>query len=196
MKSITVMFVGDDEYWHQNLIKLLGQEPDIQVIHACFDEQTTLEALQHQCPDIILLDIMLSEQQCDVIKLAGRLRHLVPSKVIMISSRAADRKRILQGFDQGAVNFIGKDSFHDIPHAIRAAYAGRISIHPDSSDIVLQELRREKKLRILTPTERVVYDLREEGKTRKQIAEHIFTSVENVKKHLHNIRKKLEEGGE
>ncbi|MBD0379603.1 response regulator transcription factor [Paenibacillus sedimenti] len=196
MDVIKVMIVDDDQSWREHMRELLVEEKDIQVIHSCADEAAALQALQNQVPDIVLLDIMLSKHQYNGIEAAGRIHRLSSSKIIMLTSLSADKQRILQAFDQGVVNYIGKESYRDIPGAIRAAYKGRVSIHPDCSAIVTQELRRERKLRVLSPAERSVQDLREEGKTRKQIAEYLVTTADNVKRHIYNIRKKLErEGG-
>lgn len=197
MEVITVMILDDERSWREHIEGLLAKEKDIQVIHSYADEAAALRALQNQVPNIVLLDIMLSKHQYNGIEAAGRINRLAPtSKIIMLTSLCTDRQRILSAFDNGAINYIGKESYKDIPSAIREAYRNRISIHPDSSAVIIQEIRRERKLRVLSPAERKVQDLRDEGKTRRQIASSLFTTVDNIKKHIYNIKKKLDEGGE
>ena len=56
---------------------------------------------------------------------------------------------------------------------------------------VVKELKKERKIKVLTPTERDVYELKEKGLSRKQIAEKLYKSVETVKKQLKVIRSKI-----
>jgi DNA-binding NarL/FixJ family response regulator len=59
------------------------------------------------------------------------------------------------------------------------------------SGVVTAELRKERKLKILTQAEREVYELKDRGFSKAQIAQKLYKSVETVKKQLKLIHSKL-----
>ncbi|WP_411348469.1 hypothetical protein [Paenibacillus sp. WLX2291] len=69
------------------------------------------------------------------------------------------------------LTIIKKLLYMDLPDAIRAAQLKQVSIHPGIFHILISELKKERKLRyVLTPIERQVYDLKEKGMNRNEIA--------------------------
>lgn len=72
------------------------------------------------------------------------------------------------------MNFIKVSSYKEIPNVIREVYYNKVNIRPDISSLIINELRMERKTRVLTAAEREVYRLKEEGLTRGQIAEKLF----------------------
>ncbi|WP_408634798.1 sigma factor-like helix-turn-helix DNA-binding protein [Paenibacillus zanthoxyli] len=52
-------------------------------------------------------------------------------------------------------------------------------------------MRKERKLRILTPIERELFDLREKGMSRTQIANVLHKSASTIKNQYRMIRSKL-----
>ena len=76
-------------------------------------------------------------------------------------------------------------------HPIRDAYHDKVSLHSDSSSVVINELKMERKLRVLTPEEREVYKLKERGLTKSEIAEKLFRSYETIKKYYKSIKSKI-----
>ena len=88
---------------------------------------------------------------------------------------------ILKAFDKGAMNYVNKTSYRDIPRVVREAFANKVSIHPDVSSVVINALTTERKISVLTPSERQVYTLKEKGLNKVQIADVLFKSVETIK---------------
>ncbi len=112
-------------------------------------------------------------------------------KIIMLTSWD-EPEIILESFDNGVINYITKTSYRDIPKAIREAYYDKVSIHADISSLIINELKVERKARVLTPAEREVYRLKEKGLNKTEIAEKLYKSVETVKKQLKMIRRKIQ----
>lgn len=185
---IKVMLVEDDEFWRQQISSDLNKEEDIQVVKVAANKMEALEAFQTIEIDVILMDINLTENQLDGLEATRDIskNKKLKTKVIMLTS-LADKEVILKSFQSGAINYITKSNFRDILNAIREAYADNASIHPDAATV----MRHEIQLMLLTSSEREIYELREKGYTKSQMAEMLYKSVNTIKTQLRSIRNKL-----
>ena len=190
MKEIKVMLVEDDPFWQHNIVQDINREPDIKVTKIAINKQEATAAVQSSEFDVILLDICLTKHELDGLELVNELQKEKKIPIIMLTS--LDKKEvILSAFDYGAVNYITKSSCKDIVRAIREASTGNVSIHSDVSPILTAELRKERKLRVLTPVEREIYDLQERGFSKAEISKTLFKSIDTLKKQVKKIREKL-----
>lgn len=190
MDNIRLLIVEDDPVWMKCISEYVEKENDITVVKKAFTEE---EALQVTCSniDVALMDLTLSDDEdFSGLKVASRLYKNGLKKIIMLTSWD-DPAIILESFDNGATNYIKKNSYSNIPKAIREAYYDQVSIHADISTLIINELRMERKARVLTPAEREVYKLKEQGLTKTQIAQKLYKSVETIKKHLKMIKSKI-----
>ncbi|MCM3603135.1 response regulator transcription factor [Robertmurraya korlensis] len=191
MDNIRLLIVEDDQVWMKCISEYIEQEEDILVVKKASTEEDALQISELDV-DVVLLDLSLSEDEEDLggLRIANQLYEQGIKKIIMLTSWD-EPEIILEAFDNGATNYINKSSYRDIPKAIREAYYDKISIHSDVSSVLLKELKLERKTRVLTPTEREVFKLKEEGLNKVQIAEKLFKSVETIKKQLQMIKKKM-----
>lgn len=185
---IKVMIVEDDEFWRQQLSSDLNKEEDITVVKVAATKQEALEVFLTTEIDVILMDINLTENQLDGLEAARdiSLHKGLKTKIIMLTS-LTDKEVILKSFQHGAINYITKSNFQDIVTAIREAYADKPSIHSDAASV----MRHEIQLMLLTPSEREIYELREKGYNKTQMAEMLYKSVNTIKTQLRSIRNKL-----
>ncbi len=185
------MIVEDDPVWMKCISNYVKKENDITVVKQAYTKE---DALQVVCDnvDVVLLDLTLSKEDENLsgLLVASRLSDKGLKKIIMLTSWD-DTEIILESFDTGAINYITKTSYRDIPDAIREAYQGKVSLHSDVSSVLISELKRERKVKVLTPAEREVYDLKEKGLNKKQISEKLYKSLETIKKQLKMIKSKL-----
>jgi two-component system, NarL family, response regulator DevR len=188
MKKIRVLLVEDDEYWKTNISEDLSKEADITLTGVVSTKEEALSTLQAAEVDIILMDINLTANNLDGIEIARELKRIGShtSKIIMLTS-LNEKDIVMQSFKQGAVNFITKSSYQDIITAIRDAFHNRSSIHADAAEI----MRTEIVLSDLTPMEREIYDLKQQGYNKTQISEMLYKSVNTIKSQLRSIRDKL-----
>lgn len=191
MDDIKLLIVEDDPVWMKCISEYIEQEEDILVVKKAATEEEALQISELDV-DVVLLDLSLSEDEEDLggLRVANKLFEQGIKKIIMLTSWD-EPEIILEAFDNGATNYINKSSYRDIPKAVREAYYDKISIHSDVSSVLLKELKLERKTRVLTPTEREVFKLKEEGLNKSQIAEKLFKSVETIKKQLQMIKKKM-----
>ncbi|MFB4165792.1 response regulator [Alteribacillus sp. JSM 102045] len=192
MHKIRVMIVEDDPIWMELLSEYVDKESDITVALQAYTKEEALQAnLSHL--DVILMDLQLNEDNKGLsgIEISRQLYNKGFDKIIMLTSWD-EEEIILDAFDRGAMNYVTKSSYKDIPDTIRDAYEGKVSLHADVSSTVLKNLRKERKISVLTPAERQVYDLKERGLTKKEIAKQLFKSMQTIKNQLKTIKGKLD----
>ncbi|WP_063891758.1 response regulator [Paenibacillus sp. Soil787] len=190
MHKIKVLLVEDDAFWKKRLSEDLGAEADIEVVGIVSSREEAIAFFQQSEANVVLLDINLTDNNLDGLDVARDIYRLsTPQRLIRIVMLTSldEEDVILRSFQNGAVNFITKSSCQDILGAIRDAYAGRSSIHPDSAPVLV----REMQLNVLTPMEREVYKLRAKGLSKTQISEKLFKSVNTIKTQLKSIKNKL-----
>ncbi|MGG1217205.1 response regulator transcription factor [Priestia endophytica] len=191
MCPIKLMVVEDDPVWMKCVCEYVEKEEGITVVKQAYTKEQAIQVNNEQV-DIVLMDLSLTKDEADLsgIEVARKLYSKGMKKIIMLTSWE-ETDTILESFDIGAINYVTKTSYRDIPKAVRDAYEGKVSLHSDVSPILVKELKKERKIKVLTPTERDVYELKEKGLSRKQIAEKLYKSVETVKKQLKVIRSKI-----
>ncbi|TNJ64220.1 response regulator transcription factor [Paenibacillus hemerocallicola] len=187
-QSIRVMLVEDDPFWRERLTEDLGKEPDIEVVAAAATGQEALEAAATIGMDVVLMDINLSENRLDGLDATKELMLARQSELkIIILTSLTEKEIIVKAFQNGAVNYIGKSNFHHITRAIREAFDGESSIHPDAAGAMREEIR----LMQLTPSEREIHELKERGYNRTEISTMLSKSLNTIKSQIRSIRGKL-----
>lgn len=188
MEKIRVMLVDADRFWRDTLSTQLSRENDIELVRIANTKEEAVAEAESLKLDVILMDINLTKHLFDGLEaareIALRVKHKM--KIIMLTS-FTQREVIIKSFQSGAVNCLTKSSYPDIVTAIRDAYCDKPSIHSDVAAIIREEL----KLMSLTPMERQVYELRQQGMNKTEIAEALVKSVNTIKTQLKSIKNKL-----
>ncbi|MGN4740488.1 response regulator transcription factor [Bacillus cereus group sp. MYBK227-1] len=191
MSNIRLMIVEDDPVWMKCLCNYIGKESDIIIVKQIYTKE---EAFQVSCNDIdvVLLDLTLSENDENLsgLEVANELYNRGLKKIIILTSWD-EKEIILEAFDKGAINYVTKLSYRDIPKVIREANCSKVSLHSDVSTVLINEIKTERKIKVLTPSEREVYKLKEQGLNKNQIATILYKSIETIKKQIQMINKKL-----
>ncbi|MET3689481.1 response regulator transcription factor [Priestia megaterium] len=190
-KNIKVILVEDDPFWQKNISMYIEKEADdIEVIKIVDSKEKVLEIVENESQiDIVLMDINLTAANLDGIEIIEILSKQKIKAIALTSINEQDV--IVESFESGAVNYINKSSIYDIILAIREAVEGRNQIHSDAAGALLGKMREEKKLRSLTSSEREVYNLEKKGYKKRDIAEHLYKTIDTIKKHSRSWRRKL-----
>lgn len=199
MSGIRVVIVEDDQDWLRGLVSYLNKQDDIEIVGQASNGADAVQLLEQVEADVVLMDIMMSNNP-EGIWAAAEIVQCTGARVIMLTSME-EKELIFEAFKAGAVDYMVKSNFTDIPQAIRSAFANRSPIHPTAAAQMREEFRRLKKLEhevrvkelraLLTPTEIQVLDLIEKGHTQTQIAEKFVVSIRTIKVHVGNILRKL-----
>lgn len=191
MNIIRIGIVEDDFGWQKILSNFLNAYNDLQVVWIASqkDMAVSLARETEKNTDIILMDLNLSSNERDGINATFDIGKNSNVKIIIISSYNED-KLIRDAFTAGAVNYILKENFREIPNAIRASVNGKSPI-----ENILKEykaLKKENVLRELTQSEREIFNLLENGNTPPKIIKTLHKTESTIKSHINSILKKLD----
>lgn len=188
MSKIKVAIVDDDVSWIKEMSKILNREEDIVVVGTAFSKEDAINLVKNIDIDVILMDINLSGNRCDGIAATLEINKIKEIKTIMLTS-LNDENVIINSFTAGAKNYITKSEYFKIPETIKNLYNDKSPF-----DVLLKDytrLKEEEQLKILTPSERELYKLIEEGNTRNQIQNKLLKSENTVKNQLKKIFRKF-----
>ncbi|WP_234410533.1 response regulator [Caldalkalibacillus mannanilyticus] len=194
MEKIRVMIVEDDPIWLGSLTDFINKEEDLIVVGTASTKEEALTIYKEAKPEVVLLDINLTENNLDGIDIALDLTHLNPSTKLIMLTSLTEQEVIVDAFSVGALNYINKIHFEEIPEAIRSAYRNQSSIHPSAASALRNEfhrLKKEEQQNILTPAEKDILRLVHKGNTQSQIAKQLFITQRTIKNHVNRILKKL-----
>jgi len=129
--------VGEDTYLvREGIRRLLEPEPDIEVVAACADLPSLLEAIGVEEPDVVLTDIRMPPTDRDEgIQVANRLRETSPETGVVVLSQFAAAEYALALLEKGADRrgYLLKDRVGDavqLAGAIREVARGGSVIDP------------------------------------------------------------------
>jgi len=188
MDKIKVAIVEDDLGWLKAMISFLNKESDILVAGTATNMADAIALAKTTSFDVIIMDINLNENKCDGILAAVEILQFAKVKIIMLTSMK-EKDVILDSFTAGAVNYISKEKYLEIPNAIRSAFSNNSPI-----EVLLNEfsqLKRNEQLKNLTPSEKQVYELLEQGHSKSEIEAKLYKTDNTVKSQIKQILRKL-----
>ena len=83
---IKVLLVEDDEDFAFLMKKLLSRQPDVQIVGYCGDEDTVMEMVRREIPDVVLMDLNLGNSSADGIRLSRQIRIETDAKVLILTA--------------------------------------------------------------------------------------------------------------
>lgn len=188
MRDIRIMIVEDDIGWLKSTISFLSKEEDFVIAGKAEERKSAIEVAKACSPDVILMDINLNGNKCDGILAAAEIAQFSDAKIIMMTS-LNEKEIIIDSFNAGAINFVPKEKFIEIPNSIRSSME---STNP--MKVLLKEysrLKKEEQISGLTLSEREVFELLESGCTKPEIQDKLFKTDNTVKCQVRQILKKL-----
>lgn len=185
---IRVLLVDDDPEWLKAMTRYISKEPDLRIAGTALNRDEALALVRAMELDVAVMDMNLTENKFDGLTVAIDICHIQPMKVIMLTS-FNEEDLIKKAFSAGAVNYISKTKFMELPQAIRSSHRQQSPFDVLVRDYV--RLKREEQLHMLTPAERDIFRLVEEGNTNADIQKKLYKSESTIKNHVNAILKKL-----
>ena len=191
--SIRVAVIEDDLEYRTALIDSL-RASGFEVCAAYSHVFTANKDIARDVPDVVIVDIGLpdgSGLQC-----IGELKELNPAMEFVVLTVHVDDEIIFRAIQLGASGYICKsDSFEKIAEALREVHNGEAFLSTPVARRVLDHVRRypviPEPTEGLTEREHEIVQLLSRGLSYKEIASDLFLSTETVRRHIHNIYKKL-----
>ncbi|MBI1813470.1 MAG: response regulator transcription factor [Deltaproteobacteria bacterium] len=193
--KVTVVIADDHAIVRQGIASLLSTNPDIQILAEARDGKEALRLVQRLRPKVALLDISMPSM--NGLTAAMRIPKLSPHTAVVMLSMFADRELVLQALEAGARGYLTKQSIgSDVAQAILAVARGDTYLSPDVASLVVSDYlsavrTRPDRAPELTLREREVLQLIAEGRTNKEIAQLLETSIKTVDTHRTHIMKRL-----
>ncbi len=197
MSKIRVLIAEDHTIVRQGFRKLVEGYDGFEVVGEAEDGLEAIEKAKALLPDIVIMDITMPE--LNGVEAARQIKKILPEVKIVILTMYADKKYINQALHAGAVCYLDKKSADtDLIAALQAAYHNEAFLSPSIHKIVVEDYVQHSKpeaepnsLELLTPAERLILQLVAEGKGNKEMAHRLSISINTVRNHRANIRKKL-----
>jgi NarL family two-component system response regulator LiaR len=189
-----VLIVDDHVIVREGLATLLSDEEGIDVVGQAADATTALRLLDSHQPDVILMDLVLPGM--DGIELTHKVRAAYPESRVLVLTSFADDERVRRAIQAGAIGYLLKDVLKpDLLHAIHAAAQGRVTLHPEVQQLLMQHVAGpeiESPLQGLTGREMEVLRLIAQGNSNKEIASALHLTEGTVKGYVSAILDKLQ----
>jgi DNA-binding NarL/FixJ family response regulator len=191
---IRVVVAEDHQLVRQGIVKLLESTMDLEVVGEASDGIEAIAIAKSLHPDVMVLDI--SMPKFDGFQTLAEVGKIIPKPQVVILSMHADPNMIRQALRGGAVGYIVKQSVADeLLAAVRAARNGSIYISSGISGVITNNFFVENPKNLLdrlSPREREVVKSIVEGRSTREIAENLRTSVKTVEKQRRDAMRKLE----
>jgi len=186
------MLVEDDPDWLVAMTNFLAKESDFEIVCKANDKSSAVSYSHTVDFDVVIMDINLSGNKKDGVLAALEILQIKNDiKIIMLTS-LTEQEIMRDSFIAGAVNYISKDDYIKIPDAIITAIMKNSPFY-----VVLNEFRQlstEHHLKVLgiTPAEKGILDLIDQGYTQSQISKKLYKSERTIKNQINMMLKKLE----
>ncbi|MBS1680346.1 MAG: response regulator transcription factor [Bacteroidetes bacterium] len=183
------LFVVDDHFMViEGIRAMLQNEPDIDWLGHAYNADTCLSFLQHQPPDVLLMDINLPDKSG--IDLCKEVVEKHPAVRVIGLSTFNQLSFISKMLDHGAVGYLLKNATKpEILAAIRTVMQGKDYLSSEAFDLLKKPNVEEAPT--LTRREIEVLQLIAEGLTNAEMAEKLFVSATTIDTHRKHLLEKF-----
>lgn len=184
------IFITDDHYMIvEGIRSLLQYEKDIEWMGHAMNAASCLAFLQHQQPDVILMDINLPDKSG--IDLCKEVKTKCPDIQIVGLSSFNQQSFIQKMMDNGASGYVLKNATReDLLEAIETVMKGQKFLSQEAVSTILKN--EDSKIPVITRREKEVLLLIAEGLTNHEIGDKLFISTTTVDTHRKNLMAKFE----
>jgi len=193
---VRILVVDDHTIVRQGLHSILDLEPDFEVVGEAADVVGALNETDRLRPDVILLDLKLSDSSpAEGLEVCSALRDQHANVSIVILTTFLDQKLMLGALQRGASGYALKDvDAVELARIIRSVHRGQSGFDARSAQLAVRSLTGQPAAAPSGPLnerELQVVRLAARGGTNPQIAHELYLSESTVKYHLRIARRKL-----
>ncbi len=192
-----ILIVDDHPMMREGLRQMVAHEPDLEVCCEAEDAPGALRAVDEHDVSLAIVDISLhGSSGLELIKDIRARRADLPVLVLSMHDESLYAERVLRAGGQGYI--MKHEGGEKIMAAIRQVLSGRIYLSEKMSDRLLGRLAGRQASPTVSPSvdkltdrEFEVFQLIGQGRTTREISQHLRVSVKTVEVHRVNIQRKL-----
>lgn len=194
---VNVVLAEDSALLREGLVRLIT-EGGFEVVAACPDAETFLDAVDEHRPGLVVVDVRMPPTfTSEGIVAALTVRERYPDTAVLVLSQYVEEQYAteLVASRAGGIGYLLKDRVadtNDFIAALRDVSQGGTVLDPEVVLQLLSRARNADPLERLTPREREVLGLMAEGHTNAAIAQSLFIGPGAVEKNVSAIFTKLD----
>lgn len=200
---IRVALADDHEIVRHGIKMVLEDDSEIKVVWESSDGQETLEKMEKEPPDVLVVDIRMPLMTG--LEVTKQLKKKDPAIRILVLTMHDDSEYIMQSLEYGADGYLLKDTnkseFNKAVHMVNNGqkyFSGDISstivdFYTKSGPVQVKSEESQSKVDYqLTRREKEILKMIYDGVSNKDIAEKLGKSIRTIETHRFNIMKKLD----
>jgi DNA-binding NarL/FixJ family response regulator len=184
------LFIVDDHYMViEGIHSLLQHESEVEWMGHASNAASCLSFLQHEKPDVILMDINLPDK--NGIDLCKEVKEKYPTIYILGLSTFNQQSFIEKMIASGASGYLLKNATQqELMEGIQTVIKGKQYLSFDAA-IAIRKTDADNETPIITRREKEVLELIANGLTNNEMAERLFISVSTIDTHRKNLLAKF-----
>jgi DNA-binding NarL/FixJ family response regulator len=191
-----ILLVDDHEIVRRGIASLFDAQPEFEIVGEADDVDSAVAAVEHNKPDLVLLDLSLKTG--DGLEVLRRLRIEHPHVLTLVLSMYDEAIYAERALRAGAKGYVRKvDVAQTIMAAIRKVLAGQVYVSDTVASKMLTQLSAGRQSAASMPTERLsdrelqVLRCIGRGLSNREICDELFISAKTVESHREHIKDKL-----
>ena len=191
LPPIRVMVVDDHTMVRRGLATFLQVFDDLELVGEAANGAAALQRCADVLPDVILMDMVMPDM--DGVTATGIIRQRFPTVQVLALTSFKEERLVQNALEAGAIGYLLKDvSAEKLAQAIRAAYAGRSTLSPEATQVLVQAATQlPPPGNDLTERERDVLALMVTGLNNTEISEKLAVCPSTIKSHVSHILTKF-----
>ena len=196
MKNTQVLIADDHKIFREGLRHIVQNELHLEVVAQANDGRDAVSLAAKYRPDLIIMDVSMPD--LNGIEATRQILQSAPQIRVIALSMHKSKEFVSKMLHAGASAYMLKDcAVDELGEAIKCVMANKVYISPDIAGVVIEDYLSKlgekpgSSLLKLTPKEREVLQLIAEGKSTKEAASILNTSISTVETHRQHVMEKL-----
>lgn len=199
MKPVRVLLADNRELFREGLVRLLEEQPGIEVVCQCDSSSDAVQKARETEPDVVLMDLGMTDR--DAIEIVRSINEALPKAKVAMLTDCEDADKILDAIQAGAKGYVPKDvSMNSLAKSIGLLAEGEMVVSPPLAERLLNkffslkdefEAKGPESRLELSEREVEVLRLIAKGATNKEVAGQLVIAENTAKVHTRNLLSKL-----